>query len=96
MSQVSTKANSSRLASIRSATLFSILARSETDVFPQASFAVFAAATALFTSSFWERGYFAINELSIGEVLSKYSPPTGFTNFPLMKFPYFSLNFGFE
>ena len=52
LSQVSTKANSSKLASMISATLLSKPARSAAEVLPQASLALLAAITALSISSF--------------------------------------------
>lgn len=80
-------ANFFKFSSIICATLFSMVSLSSVEVLSHDSF------VALSISYFWKRGYLAIKELSIGEWLSKYSPPTAVKNLPLIKFSYFSLIF---
>ena len=85
LSQVSASATAWRLASIRSAILFRITARSATLVLPQASFAAWAASRASSTSAASERATSHRTRPFTGEVFSKYRPLTGATQRPPMK-----------
>ena len=87
LSQVSARAIVSRFASIRSATLFRITARSATLVRPQASLAACAASSAASTSAAFERATSQSTCPFTGERFSKYLPLLGSTNAPPMKLP---------
>ncbi len=71
---------------MRSAILFRITARSATDVFPQAGAAAWAASRASSTSSAVERATSVKTWPVTGVGFSKYSPFTGGTHCPPMKF----------
>jgi len=62
------------------------------DVTPQVGKAACAASNAASTSFASDLGTEHITSLLIGLTLSKYLPDFGLTNFPPIKFPYFSLN----
>src|SRR5450631_4233025 len=88
LSYVSTAARNGRYCSIRSAILLSTAARCATEVRPQASAAACAASTARSTSSACERAILQTTWPVVGDILSKYTPLTGATHFPPMKFSY--------
>src|SRR5882757_9369541 len=77
LSHVSASAIFSRFASMRSAILLSICARSATAVRPQASFAAWAASRAASMSDASERAISHTGWPVIGEMLSKYLPAFG-------------------
>ena len=77
----------SRLASIRSAILIRMLARSAAAVLPQADAAPCAASSASSTSSAVERGISQNAFPVTGVTLSKYWPFAGATHSPPMKLP---------
>ena len=85
-SQLSATASISRCSSIASAILFSTLERSVVDISPQPVFAAWAASSASSTSAFVERGT-SVNASPVAGVrFSEYSPSTGGTQCPPMKF----------
>jgi hypothetical protein len=86
LSQLSAIAISSRLASMRSAILSRMLARSVTDVLPHAGAAAQAASRASSMSSEVPRATSVKAWPVIGVGFSKYWPFTGATNSPPMKF----------
>ena len=85
-SQLSATASISRLSSIASATLFSTRERSVVEASPHASFAACAASSASSTSSGVERGTSVNGSPVAGVTFSEYSPLTGATQWPPMKF----------
>ena len=87
-SQVSATARSSRFSSRRSAILSNKFERVVGDDLPQAALALCAASSASSISSADERGTLVNTLPSTGEILSKYSPLTGATHFPSIKFSY--------
>ena len=85
-SQLSATASISRFSSIASATLLSTRERSVVDVSPQSSFAACAASRARSTSSGVERGTSVNGSPVAGLTFAEYSPFTGATQWPPMKF----------
>ncbi len=84
LSMVSATAICSRLASMRSAIRFRMLARSVVEVRPHAALALCAASSAASMSLLLERGT-AVNFWPLmGEMFSKYCPSTGATQCPPM------------
>ena len=70
---------------MRSAILFRMPARKAGVVLPQASAAACAASSARLMSASCERAAWVKGRPVIGETLSKYWPPSGAVNLPLMK-----------
>ncbi|SAL85068.1 hypothetical protein AWB67_06844 [Caballeronia terrestris] len=73
---------------MRSAILLRMFARSVDEVLPHDVFALCAASRASSISASRERGIDVNGSPVIGEMLSKYSPPSGATHLPPMKLPY--------
>ena len=92
LSQVSATAKSSKLASRRSAIFNSIFERVVAEDLLHCALALCAASSASSISSTLERGILVNTLPSTGEMLSKYSPFTGATHCPPMKFSYWALN----
>ena len=88
LSQVSARAKTSRLASITSAILRSMLLRSVAEELFQDGAAAQAASSANSMSSAVERGMRVKALPSTGETFSKYCPMVGATHLPPMKFSY--------
>mmetsp|Transcript_3362 Transcript_3362/g.7615 ORF Transcript_3362/g.7615 Transcript_3362/m.7615 type:complete len:292 (-) Transcript_3362:104-979(-) len=84
LSMVSTIARCCRLASILSAIFSRMFERVVADVLPQAGAAACAASSAASTSACPERAALVKATPSMGDLLSKYSPPMGGTNLPPM------------
>src|SRR6218665_1060770 len=88
LSQVSTAASFSKLASMRSAILLRILERSVTEVRPHASLAACAASNANSVSSAPERAPSQQPLPVAGVMFSKYCPLPGGTHLPPIKLSY--------
>ena len=88
LSQTSASASASRLASIRSAILFKIAARSAGAVLPHAGAAAWAASSALSISEPSDRATSQNAWPVTGVTFSKYFPLDGATHSPPMKLPY--------
>ncbi len=84
-SKVSATASISRLASIASAMRLSTMARSASEVSPQASLAAWAASSASSTSSALDLATSQNGWPVTGEMLAMYAPFTGATHLPPMK-----------
>mmetsp|Transcript_15520 Transcript_15520/g.25861 ORF Transcript_15520/g.25861 Transcript_15520/m.25861 type:complete len:257 (-) Transcript_15520:145-915(-) len=87
LSMDSRTARVSACCSIMSAILSSMLERSVTDTFFQLFSASLAESTAMLISFWFDRAALMKGRPSIGEILSKYCPSMGSSNFPLMKLP---------
>ena len=85
-SQLSATASGSRFSSIASAILFRTRDRSVVEASPQASFTACAASRASSTSAGVERGTSVNGSPVAGVTFSEYSPSTGATQWPPMKF----------
>ena len=92
LSQVSATANNSRFCSKRSAILSRMLERVVGDELFHCALALWAASKASSMSSADERGTLVNTLPSTGEIFSKYSPFTGATHSPPIKFSYCALN----
>ena len=81
---------------MRSAILSKIFERTVGELLFHSAFALWAASSASSMSSTEERGIFVNTLPSTGERLSKYSPLTGATHWPPIKFSYCALNWTLE
>ena len=92
LSHVSATASSSKFCSKRSAIFNNRFERVVGDALFQDALAACAASSASSISAVEERGIFVNTLPSTGEMLSKYSPLTGGTHLPPIKFSYCDLN----